>query len=399
MRALVLNAGSSSLKFAVYAGDGRDALAPLFKGSFERIGLDGCQWSLKEAASDALLVHGEPVGHVMAANHGDCVAVLVERLKALDVHIDCAGHRVVHGGPLFTGPVEINGATLKKLEALTRLAPLHQPHNIAGIRALQVVLPGVPQVACFDTAFHTTQPRIQQMYALPRELTDSGVRAYGFHGLSYESISGQPELAQHSRVVVAHLGNGASVCAIRDRKSVASSMGFTALDGLPMGTRTGSIDAGVLLHLLRSGMSVDQLETLLYKSSGLLGISGVSSDVRDLLASDSPAAVEAMEYFCEKAAQHIARMAVTVRGVDALVFTGGIGENAASVREGICERLSFLGMGFDRRRNADNPKDKPPFRRRISLDASPIAAYVIPTDEERVIAGHAAELLARAIAA
>jgi acetate kinase len=176
-------------------------------------------------------------------------------------------------------------------------------------------------------------------------------------------------------------------------------MGFTALDGLPMGTRTGTIDPGVLLHLLRGGMSVDQLETLLYKSAGLLGISGVSSDVRDLLASDSPAAAEAIEYFCEKAAQHIARMAVTLRGVDALVFTGGIGENAASVREGICARLSFLGIGFDSRRNADNPKDKPPFRRRISVDASALTAYVIPTDEEHVSARHAAELLARAAAA
>jgi len=399
MRVLVVNAGSSSLKFAVYAGQEREALALFLKGSFERIGLDGCRWSLKDASSSTILVDAEPVGHEMVATHGDCMAVLVDRLKALDVYIDCAGHRVVHGGALFDGPVAINGPTLKKLDALTTLAPLHQPHNVAGIRALQAVLPGTPQVACFDTAFHTTQPRIQQMYALPRELTDSGVRAYGFHGLSYESISGQPELTRHSRVVVAHLGNGASVCAIRNRKSVASSMGFTALDGLPMGTRTGTIDPGVLLHVLRSGMSVDQLETLLYKSSGLLGISGVSSDVRDLLASDSPAAAEAIEYFCEKAAQHIARMAVALRGLDALVFTGGIGENAAAVREGICARLSFLGMAFDSRRNADNPKDKPPFRRRISVDASPLAAYVIPTDEERVIARHAADLLTRAAAA
>ena len=397
MRALVVNAGSSSLKFAVYAGDRPDELAPMLKGSFDRIGLEGCRWTLKDASSQALLADGEMVGD--GATHAECMAILVSKLEALHVYLDCAGHRVVHGGALFTGPVEINSQTLKKLESLASLAPLHQPHNMAGIRALQSVLPRIPQVACFDTAFHTTQPPIHQIYALPRELTDSGVRAYGFHGLSYEYISAQPELSTHSRVVVAHLGNGASVCAIRDRKSVASSMGFSALDGLPMGTRTGSLDPGVILHLLRNGKSLDEVETLLYKASGLLGISGLSSDVRDLLASDSPRAAEALGYFCEKAAQHIARMAVALGGVEALVFTGGIGENAAEVREGICVRLRFLGVDFENRANVDRPQDKPSFRRRISPDASPVAVYVIPTDEERVIARHAAHLLARRAAA
>jgi acetate kinase len=399
MRALVVNAGSSSLKFAVYGGEDAERLVPLLKGSFERIGLDGCRWTLRDAASNATLIAAEPVDDGARASHADCLSLLVSKLEALHIYIDCAGHRVVHGGALFSGPVEINATTLRKLESLISLAPLHQPHNVAGIRALQAILPRVPQVACFDTAFHTTQPRIHQMYALPRELTESGVRAYGFHGLSYEYMSAQPELATHSRVVVAHLGNGASVCAVRDRKSVASSMGFTALDGLPMGTRTGNLDPGVVLHLVRNGMSIDEIETLLYKRSGLLGISGVSSDMRDLLASDNPRAAEAIAYFCEKAAEHIARMAVALSGLDALVFTGGIGENAAAVREGICTRLHFLGMGYEAERNAANPKDKPPFRRRISPDASAVAVYVIPTDEERVIARHAAQLAARAVAA
>jgi acetate kinase len=237
------------------------------------------------------------------------------------------------------------------------------------------------------------------MYALPRELTESGIRAYGFHGLSYEYIAGQPELAKHSRVVVAHLGNGASVCGIRDRKSVASSMGFTALDGLAMGTRTGSLDPGVVLHLFRSGMSLAAVETMLYNQSGLLGISGVSSDVRDLLESDSAAAAEAIDYFCEKAAQHVARMAVALRGLDALVFTAGIGENAAVVRESICARLAFLGVGYSAERNNGAPKTRPPFERSISPPGAAIPVYVIPTDEEGVIARHAARLLARAAAA
>jgi acetate kinase len=371
----------------------------MLKGCFERIGVDDCRWTLKDPSSNAVLVDSEAVATSRRATHTDCLSVLVENLEARHISIDCAGHRVVHGGALFSGPVEINAGTLKKLEALTSLAPLHQPHNIAGIRALQTVLPHVPQVACFDTAFHITQPPIHQMYALPRELTESGVRAYGFHGLSYEFISAQPELGAHSRVVVAHLGNGASVCAMRDRKSVASSMGFTAVDGLPMGTRTGSIDPGVVFHLLRGGMSVDAVESLLYKSSGLLGISGVSSDVRDLLASNDPRAAEAIGYFCEKAAQHIARMAVALRGIEALVFTGGIGENACAVREGICTRLRFLGVAYDGDRNADNPQHKPPFERRVTADGSVVTVYVIPTDEERTIASHAARLLACALAA
>jgi acetate kinase len=399
MRALVLNAGSSSLKFAVYEGDRAQALAPLLKGGFDRIGVDGTCWTMKHVVSEAVLVGREPLAQGAAATHGDCMATLAHKLDALNVTIDCAGHRVVHGGDLFSCPVEIGPTVMKKLEALAPLAPLHQPHNIAGIRALQAVAPGIPQVACFDTAFHLTQPHIQRIYALPRELTASGIRAYGFHGLSYEYIAAQPELAAHARLVVAHLGNGASVCGIRDGKSVASSMGFTALDGLVMGTRSGSIDPGVLLHLLRNGMQVNEVEALLYKKSGLLGISGTSSDVRDLLASGDPAAAVAIEYFCEKAAQHMARMAVATRGIDAVVFTAGIGENAPAVREKICERLAFAGVALCRQRNSDRPAGKPPFERRISSDGAAVPVYVIPTDEERVIAGHATRLLNRAAAA
>lgn len=399
MRALVLNAGSSSLKYAVYEGPHAGLLAPALKGGFDRIGVEGTCWTMKQVSSDTVLVDREPLAQGAPATHAECMATLAHRLDAMSLPIDCAGHRVVHGGDVFSHPVEINAAVMKKLEALAPLAPLHQPHNIAGIRALQAVAPGIPQVACFDTAFHLTQPHIQQIYALPRELTASGIRAYGFHGLSYEYISGQPELAAHSRVVVAHLGNGASVCGMRDGKSVASSMGFTALDGLVMGTRIGSIDPGVVLHLLRNGMDADAIETLLYKKSGLLGLSGTSSDVRDLLASDDPAAHEAIEYFCEKAAQHMARMVVALRGIDALVFTAGIGENAPAVREGICERLAFLGVEVNSARNSSRPAARLPFERAISSDYAPVPVYVIPTDEERVIARHAANLLARAAAA
>jgi acetate kinase len=392
MRALVVNAGSSSIKFAVYGGERTSHMSPLLRGAFQRIGLEGTRWSLREAASSSVIVADEPVAGA-GASHAECMAALVQKLAAVRIGIDCAGHRVVHGGPVFSAPVAINAPTLKTLETLSALAPLHQPHNLAGIRALQSVLPDIPQVACFDTAFHATQPAIHRMYALPRELTASGIRAYGFHGLSYEYIAAQPELAKHSRVVVAHLGNGASVCGIRDRKSVVSSMGFTALDGLAMGTRTGSLDPGVVLHLLRSGMSLTAVETMLYNKSGLLGISGVSSDLRDLLESHTAAASEAIDYFCEKAAQHIARMAVALRGLDALVFTAGIGENAALVRESICARLTFLGVGFDAERNSGAPKSKPPFERSISPPRAAVPVYVIPTDEEAVIAGHAARLL------
>jgi acetate kinase len=399
MHALVLNAGSSSLKFAVYAGIQGSALAPVLKGGFERIGLEGTSLTMKDVRSGTTLAAAEAVDGGAPASHARCMAMLAAKLAALRIPVDCAGHRVVHGGDVFSAPTAINAAVMKKLDALVPLAPLHQPHNLAGIRALQSVMREIPQVACFDTAFHLTQPRVQQIYALPREITASGVRAYGFHGLSYEFIASQPELAAHARVVVAHLGNGASVCAIREGASVASSMGFTALDGLPMGTRTGSLDPGVVLHLIRSGMSADEIESVLYKKSGLLGISGSSSDVRDLLASSDAGAAEAIDYFCEKTAQHIGRMAVALRGVDALVFTAGIGENAASLRERICERLAFLGLDLSAERNVNEPARKAPFERRVSAEGSRVAAYVIPTDEEKVIARHAANLFARAMAA
>jgi acetate kinase len=399
MHALVLNAGSSSLKFAVYAGIQGGALEPVLKGGFERIGLDKTSLTMKDVRSGATLVAAEAVDGGAKASHARCMAMLAAKLAALRIPVDCAGHRVVHGGDVFSAPTAINAAVMKKLDALVPLAPLHQPHNLAGIRALQSVMQEIPQVACFDTAFHLTQPRVQQIYALPREITASGVRAYGFHGLSYEFIASQPELAAHSRVVVAHLGNGASLCGIRDGASVASSMGFTALDGLPMGTRTGSLDPGVVLHLIRSGMGADEVESLLYKKSGLLGISGASSDVRDLLASGDANAAEAIDYFCEKTAQHVGRMAVALRGLDALVFTAGIGENAPVVRKRICERLAFLGVELAHERNGNEPARKGPFERRISADAARVAVYVIPTDEEKVIARHAANLFARAMAA
>jgi acetate kinase len=302
------------------------------------------------------------------------------------------GHRVVHGGARHAAPEPVGPGLLAELEALVPLAPLHQPSNLLPIRALAERDPALFQVACFDTAFHRGRPELADRFALPEELHARGIRRYGFHGLSYEWIArAMREVAPgdaHGRMVVAHLGSGASLCAIEDGRAVDSTMGFTALDGLPMGTRTGALDPGVVLHLLAEGMSVKEIETLLYKRSGLLGVSGLSSDIRDLLASDLPAARTAVDLFVHRIVREIGALAAVLGGLDALVFTAGIGEHSAHIRARVCDRLLWLGLEIDHDANAQG-------RQLISSPYAKVAAYVVPTDEERMIALHCLDLLRR----
>lgn len=309
--------------------------------------------------------------------------------------VAAVGHRVVHGGVRFAAPVRLDPATIDELDALTPLAPLHQPHNVSAIRAVADLVPAVPQVACFDTAFHRTQSDIAQMFALPRRYTDSGVRRYGFHGLSYEYIATVlptfDATGAAGRTVAAHLGNGASLCAMSNGHSVATTMGFTPLDGLVMGTRCGAIDPGVLLYLIdHEGLSSRALEHLLYYESGLFGVSGVSSDMRELLASRAPSAAEAVDLFVYRIARELGSLAAALGGIDALVFTGGIGEHAASIRARACRDAAWLGLELDTEANAvDGP--------RISTPASRVNAWVIPTDEELMIALHTRRVLANEV--
>lgn len=379
MAILVINAGSSSLKFALFESSG--ALRQLAGGQVERIGRgprlraarDGESPQLRELAVDADQAQAldAVLGWIEANLPELCIAVV--------------GHRVVHGGSDFVAPVVVDEAVLARLEQLDPLAPLHQPHNLAAIRRLRALHPDLAQIACFDTAFHAHWPDRARRFALPRTLHDAGVRRYGFHGLSYEFLAGEvARLApQARRCVLAHLGSGASVCAVRDGVSLDCSLGFTALDGLPMGTRCGPLDPGVPFHLLRtSGMDADAIESLLYHGSGLLGVSGLSADVRDLLASDATEAREALDLFVYHCARQIAAMTVALGGLDALVFAGGIGENAARVRAAICAQLGFLGVRLDGDANARSARDA----RVIGAGDTAVRVLVIPTDEEIVIA-------------
>jgi acetate kinase len=312
------------------------------------------------------------------------------REHADGVSLIAAGHRVVHGGLAYDRPVRIDNAVLESLQSLVPLAPLHQPHNIAAVRAVAEIEGRLPQVACFDTAFHRTQARVAQTFAIPRALTEQGVRRYGFHGLSYEYIARRlPDVVPGARrVVVAHLGSGASMCAIADGRSVESTMGFTAVDGLPMGTRTGALDPGVVLYLLQElGYDAGRIERLLYKESGLLGVSGISNDMRDLLASSEPAARDAVELFVYHICKHLGGLAAALGGIDTLVFTAGIGENAAPVREAVCRNAAWLGLRLD---PAANERNGPC----ISTADSAVSAWVIPTNEELMIAIHTLALLA-----
>ena len=380
---LVINAGSSSLKFSLFDRAG-DAMTLAQSGLVDN--LPGAARFVARDAAGATLASRDFAPGALAAHDG-AIEFLLEYLGAASgaAALAAVGHRVVHGGVRYTAPVRITPAILDDLARLSPLAPLHQPHNLAPIRILARRAPALPQVACFDTAFHATAPAIAQAFALPRDMTDAGIRRYGFHGLSYEFIAERLRAidgaAAAGRVVVAHLGNGASMCAMVGGRSVATTMGLTALDGLVMGTRTGAIDPGVLLYLMRErAMDERALDDLLYKRSGLLGVSGVSSDMRELLASDDPHAAFAIELFCYRAVREIGSLAAAMGGIDALVFTAGIGEHAAPVRERIVLALAWLGFALDEAANAQNAlRISPPHGK---------PAYAIPTDEELMIARH-----------
>lgn len=383
---LILNAGSSSIKFTVYDHDDDERITVRYAGQIEGI---GTRPRFKVQDGTGAVVHentwdNPPLGRGHAYALERLAAYLDPKLPEHRLH--GIGHRVVHGGPIYSAPVVLDDAVLRDLEAFVPLAPLHQPANLAGIAATMEFLPGVPNVACFDTAFHRSHAPVADRYAVPEELYAEGVRRYGFHGLSYEYIAHAlptlaPELAG-GRVVVAHLGNGASMCAIHAGRSVDSTMGFTALDGLPMGTRCGQIDPGVLLYLMQEkGMGAKPIEELLYKRSGLLGLSGISNDMRLLVSSDDPRAALAIDYFVYRIVREAGALAAALGGIDGLVFTAGIGENATAIRERVCHGLAWLGLQLDPTANSRHGP-------RISTVGSAVSAWVIPTDEERMIARH-----------
>jgi acetate kinase len=385
---LVLNAGSSSVKFSMFAVDSEaPGLALRYRGAIEGLGSDP-RFFVADADGRRVVDHAVAGRSLSAGDHEAVLPVLHQWIARHtdQLRVVAVGHRVVHGGEQFAAPVLVDAAILDQLEKLSPLAPLHQPHNLAAIRAIERIAPHLAQVACFDTAFHRTQPPIARRYALPRDLTAGGVKRYGFHGLSYEYIAGVlPGIVGDvagGRVVVAHLGNGSSMCAMRDGRSVATTMGFTAVDGLPMGTRSGAIDPGVILYLLSErGMSIDEVTDLLYHRSGLLGVSGMSSDMRKLLASPAREAADAVDLFVYRIGRDLGSLAAALRGLDVLVFTAGIGEHAAPVRARVCEDAAWLGIRLDA---AANLGDGP----RISTADSPVSVWMIPTNEEMMIASH-----------
>lgn len=375
---LILNTGSSSVKFALHDANSHDRIA---HGAIEGVGRTPVL-TLHEGETKQTL-------HPDAENNGDMGALIDWLLGTLDARLGPldlvgAGHRVVHGGQDFDAPARITDAVMTTLEALCPLAPGHQPYNLMGIRAVAARWPDCPQIGCFDTAFHRTRPRHAQLFALPRALSDEGILRYGFHGLSYDHIAARlPEVlgpaTARGRVIVAHLGSGASLCAMQDARSMDTTMGFTALDGLMMGTRCGQIDPGVLLHLMREkGMDADALERLLGKESGLQGVSGISSDMRDLLDSPAPEAAEAVALFVHMIQRHIGALTASLGGLDALIFTAGIGERSPVIRSKVMAGLGWLGVIPDEDANTANET-------RISTPESRVTAAMIPTDEEGVI--------------
>ena len=398
---LVINSGSSSVKFAAYDAPADAALARSANGRIEGIGSAPrlLAWGPDGAALEdrTITLSTDPV-----RGPEDAFTQLFDWLAQRMQHgqhgqgrsLLAVGHRVVHGGEKFTRPVRVTPDILAQLDGYIPLAPLHEPHNLSAIRAIAAMQPELPQVACFDTGFHTTQAWVAQAFALPRRITEAGVKRYGFHGLSYEYIASV--LPKHlgasasGRVVVAHLGNGASLCAMNNRQSVASTMGFTALDGLMMGTRCGSLDAGVILHLMSAlGMSVQAVEKLLYQQSGLLGVSGVSGDMRAVEASGAPEAKQAIHLYVYRISQQLGSLAASLGGLDALVFTAGIGENSAMIRCRVCRDAAWLGVELDDDANQADAS----VARCISKPGSRVAAWVIPTDEELMIAQHAQAVL------
>lgn len=387
---LVINAGSSSIKFSVFETTADRGLLAGAHGQVEGIGTSP---RLDVADAQGKKLANEAVG---AGDHEAAIAAIHEWFAAHvgnEAGFSGIGHRIVHGGLTYSEPILINERVLSDLAALVPLAPLHQPHNIAAIRAVAAVAPKVPQVGCFDTAFHRSQPAIAQEFALPRELTAKGVRRYGFHGLSYEYIvSAIPNVAPEcvdAKIVVAHLGNGASMCAIDKGSSVATTMGFTAVDGLPMGTRTGALDPGVILYLLQNErMDAHGIEQLIYQHSGLLGVSGISSDMRTLLASSAPAAKEAVDLFVYRIGRELGSLAAALGGLNGLIFTGGIGEHAAEIRARVCKDSRWLGVVLDEDANARHGP-------RISSSGSSASVWVVPTDENMMIGRHTRVLLDR----
>jgi len=387
--AVVLNAGSSSLKFCVYRDPGNHAWQLAARGQVDGIGTSP-RFAVHDASGGTL--DERPLGAEVRGG-GDALDVLAKwlRMRYGGTRVLGVGHRVVHGGSRYAAPTRVTPQVLQDLRDLVPLAPLHQPHNIAAIEAVEARLPDVPQVACFDTSFHRGQPPVATLVPLPEDIRRRGVQRYGFHGLSYEYIASSlprtaPEIAR-GRVIVAHLGSGASLCALDDGRSVDSTLGFTALDGLCMGTRPGTVDPGVILYLFQGlGLSASEVETILYKRSGLLGISGTSNDMRALLASSDPNARLAVDYFVYRAAKEIGALTAVLGGLDGLVFTAGIGERSSEIRRRICEASKWLGISLDAEAN---DRSGP----RISRPDSRVSAWVIPTNEELMIARHTAVVL------
>ncbi|MFV0371853.1 MAG: acetate/propionate family kinase [Azonexus sp.] len=387
---LTINAGSSSIKFALFPLAAPISPEAEVSGQIDGLGTGTTRLVAKNRAGERVadqIIGGDKVDHRAAFD-----ALLQWFMGSYSAwKIIAVGHRVVHGGERYAQPIVIDDTVLGHLESFVPLAPLHQPHNVAGIEALRALLPEVPQVACFDTAFHRSQPEIAQQFALPRSFTAEGIKRYGFHGLSYEYIA--RSLPQHShradgRVVVCHLGNGASMAAMVKRKCVATTLGFSTIDGLMMGTRCGNLDPGLILHLMESKkLSVKDMTRILYKESGLLGVSGISQDMRTLLASDKPEAHEAVELFCYRIARELGSLTAAAGGLDAVVFTGGIGEHAAEVRRRVCLQAAWLGLQLDPEANARHDVV-------ISAGNSNVDVLVIPTNEEWMMAHHAQTLLA-----
>jgi len=393
-KTLVINAGSSSIKFAIFeapAGAPSERLSLVIKGQVAQRGQE-VHWQVKDAQG-TLLARSKKDSLQANFDHDAAIHLLLNWLDEQEVPwvFDVIGHRVVHGGQQFIAPVLVNEATLQALDALVPLAPLHQPHNLAVIRLLEARWPEVPQMACFDTAFHATQAPVAQAYALPRYITKAGVKRYGFHGLSYEYIATQlPRVLgdkAKGKVIVAHLGNGASLCALVNGKSVASTMGFSALEGLVMGTRCGNLDAGVVLYLLQSlHMDAQAISDLLYNDSGLLAVSGISGDMQVLLDSTEASAAQAVELFVYRATCEIGAMAAAMGGVDALVFTAGMGEHSATIRERISQSCEWLGAVLDTEANQQGLEI-------FSTPESQLPLAMIPTDEEKMIARHAVDVV------
>ena len=393
MAILAVNAGSSTLKFSVHPLQNQGVLDPVLIGNIQGLepaGQPRMDWIWQGQRHQRALptIEGTPFERALHALHG-----LLAELPALPP-LRAVAHRVVHGGHQYQHSVRITPEVLRALEQLNSLAPLHQPHNLAGIRAFTAAFPELPQVACFDTAFHATLPREESHYALPQTLADQGVRRYGFHGLSYQSIMGTLQSCSaraHGRTLMAHLGNGATLCATLQGRSQATTMGFSALDGLVMGTRCGSIDPGVLLYLLEQGWDHDRIQALLYRQSGLLGVSGIAADMRTLRASTAPAAQFAIELFTRRVVRATGELSACIGGLDVLAFSGGIGENDSLLRADVAQRLAYLGVRVDATLNARPAHGHAAWA--IHAPDSAVEVWVVPTDEGRVAAAEAAALV------